>query len=75
MSASASYKATIAFIFHVISIAMIAVGVIISLCVIADNIFDLSWGYRWWSFLFCIAYLGVAIAINRSARYVRRMRG
>lgn len=75
MNAGTAYKVAIAFVFEAISIAMIVVGVIVSLCVIANNIFDIGWGYPWWSLLFCIVYVGVAIAINRWARYVRRMRG
>lgn len=75
MNAGTVYKVAIAFVFEAISIAMILVGVIISLCVIANSIFDLGWGYPWWGLLFCIVYLGLAIAINRWAHFIRRTRG
>lgn len=72
------YKTTVVVVSKTISIGTIMVGFVIALCVVADNIFGLGWGYPWWSFLFCIVYIAVAIAINRSISgfvgYIDRLR-
>jgi hypothetical protein len=60
----ALYKTIVLFKF--ISIVMIAVGVLIALCILADNIFRFGWGYPWWSFFFCILYVGMSILIYRA---------
>lgn len=60
------YRAALVAVFKAISVAMIIVGLIITLCVVADNMFGLGWGYPWWSLLFCVVYIGIAVAIYRS---------
>jgi hypothetical protein len=73
------YRVFIIALFRIISVAMILVGLLIALCIIADNIFHLGWGYPWWSLFFCIVYVGLSGMIYRAipnfAAYVARQVG
>jgi membrane protein implicated in regulation of membrane protease activity len=63
---SGIYKAILLALFKFISIIMIIVGLLIALCIVADNVFHLGWGYPWWSFIFCILYVGISIMVYRA---------
>jgi hypothetical protein len=62
----ALYRTIIVFLFKLISLLMIAVGVLIALLILADKMLHLGWGYPWWALLFCALYIGVSISIYRS---------
>ena len=72
------YRTSLVVVFRAISIVMMMVGFVITLCVLADNMFGLGWGYPWWSLLFCVVYIGIAVAIYRSmpgfVGYIERLR-
>jgi hypothetical protein len=73
------YRTLLIAVFKTISIAMILVGLLIALCIVADKIFQLGWGYPWWSLFFCIVYIGISATIYRAipsfVAHVDRQRG
>ena len=69
------YHLLILRIMKIISVAGLFVAGLIALCVAADWIGHLGWGYPWWALPFLIVYALIFVAINRgmSAR-IRRAR-
>lgn len=53
--------------FYLWSALILVATTIIGLCVIADWVFHLGWGYPWWSVPFLAISFLVAFAINRGA--------
>lgn len=52
---------------QLISMAALAVAIIIGLCVAADWLWRLGWGYPWYAVPFLVVYVLIALAVNRSA--------
>jgi hypothetical protein len=50
-----------------ISVVSLVVAVIIGLCVVADWLGHLGWGYAWPVVPFLIVFIAVAVVINRGA--------
>lgn len=77
--AADAYKAALVAIFKLISAVMIIVGLVLTLCIVADHTFQLGWGYSWWSLSFCILYVGIAMMIFRTTpggiAYLKSERG
>ena len=73
------YRVFLIALFKIIAMAMILVGILITLCIVADKIFHLGWGYPWWSLLFSLVYIGVAATIYRATpsfvAYIERQVG
>lgn len=53
---------------YLISLLMIVVGAVIGLCMMADWIWHLGWGYPWWGAAFVVLYILIAFAINRASK-------
>jgi hypothetical protein len=51
---------------QLISMASVAVAIIIGLCVAADWLWLLGWGYPWYAVPFLIAVVLIALAVIRS---------
>ena len=60
------YKTALIVVFKSIAIIMILGGLLLTLCIIADVVFNLGWGYPWWSVFFCILYVGLSITIYKT---------
>jgi hypothetical protein len=61
-----AYRVLFVVLVKVFSVAMILVGVLIALCVIADRLFHLGWGYPWWSLIGCVGYIALSFVFYRA---------
>jgi hypothetical protein len=52
---------------QLVSVAALAVAAIIALCVAADWLWHIGWGYPWYSGILLIVYALIAVAIFRGA--------
>ncbi len=65
-SISRVFRVLVIALSKVISVAMMLGGLLIALCIVADNLFHLGWGYPWWSLFFCIIFIALSAMIYRA---------
>lgn len=67
------YKLVLFNLIKWIGAMMIAVWVLLFILIVCDLLFDLDWGYPWWSALFALALIAISLAILQGARLALRL--
>ena len=50
------------------AVMMFAVCVLLLILIVCDLLFDLDWGYPWWSTLIVLALIAISLAIFQGAK-------